>query len=89
MPHIFGTLTANGNSEEFVASNVDFVIGDDSSTFNGTVKIQVKMNSQNDWTTVKELTEAGSHTNVNHFGLRFRLNLSGSTSPVINYAIKY
>lgn len=89
MPHIYGNFDANGNSEEFVATGVDIVIGNESSTFSGTVKVQSKINDQAGWTTDSSYTEQGVFTTLNQHGLKFRLNLSGATSPDIDYAIQY
>lgn len=90
MPHIFGNFDDNGNSEEFSATKVDIVIGNESSTFGGgTVKIQSKINDQVDWTTDSSYTDQGVYTTLNQGGLKFRLNLSGATSPDIDYAIQY
>lgn len=90
MPHIYGNFDANGNSDTFVATGVDIVIGNDSSDFGGgTVKIQVKLNDQADWTTDSEYTAQGVYTTLNQHGLKFRLNLSGATSPDIDYAVQY
>ena len=90
---ITGNFGANGDSEEFVASNFVIHLGTDTnSTFGGgTVTIKSKRNDQLDWT-----SDSTTYTsmdiikpNSDFMGAKFKLTLSGSTSPNLDYSITY
>lgn len=91
MPHIFGTFDANGDSEEFTASAIDFIIGNDSSNFDGaTVELKVKHDDQKDWTTNSSYTAQSAYSTVNHYGFRYKLTMTGAgASTDVDYSIKY
>lgn len=90
---ITGNFSADGDSEEFVATKFLITLGTDTNDNfnNGTVELKVKLNDQLDWT-----TDSTTFTSADVFkqdgyltGARFKLTMTGSTSPNVDYAIKY
>lgn len=91
MTMISGNFGADGNSEEFVASNITFCLGTDTNANfgGGAVSLKVKQDDQLDWTVDSTLTAGVSTTIAYTGGLKCKIEMSGSTSPNIDYSIKY
>lgn len=86
-----GSFAANGSSSTFVAGRATFNIGTDAGTTfgGGTVSIEGSHDG-GEFTTLYTTTEEASYSTDNMVGgMVFKLVLSGSTSPALNYSVKY
>ena len=86
-----GTFSADGSSDEIVFRKATILVGDsDGSDFgSGTVNLECTFKGSN-FTTVHSFTEEGAQTTIEFIGgIKGKLTLVGSTSPDINYQVKY
>lgn len=90
---IKGNFSEDGDSEVFVASRFTFCIGSDSGEDygGGTATIYIKHAEDLGWTEAESYTTGSSvATSVDYVGgVIVKLNLSGSTSPDLDYSVKY
>lgn len=90
---ITGTFSADGDSEEFVATRFTIHLGTDSAEDfgSGTVELKSKRDDQLDWTTDSTTYTATDiiKQDADLLGAKFKLTLTGSTSPDIDYSITY
>ena len=86
-------FSANGDSPEFVARKFVIHLGTDTNEAfgGGTVEVKSKGNDQLDWT-----TDATTYTatdiikqDADFMGSKFKITLTGATSPNIDYSITY
>lgn len=85
------TFAADGSTEEFVASAATFLIGADTATNfgGGSILIEASHDGVN-WTTQDTITEETVRVTEEYAGgLRYKLTLSGSTSPDLFVSIVY
>lgn len=90
---ITGNFSANGDSEEFVASSFTLLLGTDTNEAfgSGTVEIKYKQNDQLDWSTDPDTYTASTVKTSESYvgGLKCKITLTGATSPNIDYSIRY
>ena len=93
MTTITGNFSADGSSEEFVADRFLILLGTDTNANfgGGTVSVKLKKNDQLDWTAdSKTYTSMDAIKQDGDFmGAKIKLQLSGSTSPNLDYTITY
>jgi hypothetical protein len=93
MAKVKGNFAANGDSVDFDSPKITVLLGHTTGSKNdfggGTVTLYVSYNSV-DWTAVDTYTAETAFTTVEYNGgARFKLTLSGSTSPDLSYVVVY
>lgn len=87
-----GNFAANGDSVIVVASRATFLVGNSSASDfgSGSVTVEAEYGDSGEFTTIYTFTEEGSTTTEEFVGgIRFKLTLTGSTSPDLDYTIAY
>lgn len=88
---INGTFAANGSTTPVLASKFTALVGSDGGADfgSGTVTIEVSHDGTL-YTTAHSFTEEGVQTSVEYAGgVLVKLTLAGSTSPDLDYSMKY
>lgn len=90
---IKGTFAADGDTEVFVAKRFTILLGTTSGNDygSGTVTLYLKQADDFDWTADSTYTTGNNVlTTIDYVGgIKAKLTLSGSTSPDLDYSIKY
>lgn len=89
---ISGNFAANGSSDEFTANSITVCLGNDTNANfgGGTISLKVKQDDKLDWTVDSTYTATGTvNTIVYAGGLKAKIELTGATTPNLDYSIKY
>lgn len=88
---INGTLAANGETDAVLASKFTVLAGSDGGTNfgGGTLSVEVSHDGET-YTTDTAITEEGAFTSIAYTGgVLVKLVLTGSTTPDLDYSMKY